>query len=109
MTADKVKDILSRLSANRGKAARLEAEIGKLEAEARQIRAIEITTLKASRIDGMPRGKGGKSGGPPPSAARALVSRPLPSRRLQGTRRDTSPKGGGKGAAYIRAFPLSAK
>jgi len=69
MTADKVKDILSRLSANRGKAARLEAEIGKLEAEARQLRAEEVSTLKASRIDGMPRGKGGKSD---PTGTRAV-------------------------------------
>lgn len=61
MTADKVKDLLMRLSANRGKAARLEAEIRKLEGEARQLRAAEVSTLKASRIDGMPRGKGGKS------------------------------------------------
>lgn len=61
MTAADVKDLLSRYSANKGKAARLEAEIGKLEKEARAIRAMEASTLKASTVDGMPRRKGGKS------------------------------------------------
>lgn len=61
MTVEQVKDILGRYSANRGKAARLEVEIAKLEVEERKLREMEITTLKASSIDGMPRGKGGKS------------------------------------------------
>ena len=61
MTEDKVRDLLSRYSANKGRAARLEAEIGKLEAEAKQLRAMEADTLKATALDGMPRRKGGKS------------------------------------------------
>ena len=61
MTTDMVKDLLGRYSANKGRAARLEAEIGKLESEARQLRALEADTLRASNMDGMPRRKGGKS------------------------------------------------
>ena len=61
MEVEKVKDLLSRYAANKGRAARLEAEIGKLELEARKIRAMEADTLKASTVDGMPRRKGGKS------------------------------------------------
>ena len=61
MTIDKVKDLLGRLSANKGRAARLSAEIAKMEGEARQLRALEADPLKANAPDGMPRGKGGKS------------------------------------------------
>lgn len=61
MTTETVKDILSRLSANKGKAARLETEIGKLEGEIAKIRQLEADTLKAAVSDGMPRRKGGKS------------------------------------------------
>lgn len=61
MTTEDVKELLSRYSANKGRAARLEAEIEKLEREARQLRALEASTLKASSVDGLPRRKGGKS------------------------------------------------
>lgn len=61
MTVDEVKDLLGHLAGNRGRAARLEVEITKLEREARQLRQMEVTTLKASTVDGMPRRKGGKS------------------------------------------------
>lgn len=61
MTTRDVKDLLGRLSANRGKAARLSAEIAKMEAEAAKLRAMEADPLKASAPDGMPRRKGGKS------------------------------------------------
>ena len=55
MTTETVKDILSRLSANKGKAARLETEIGKLEGEIAKIRQLEADTLKAAVSD--PTGK----------------------------------------------------
>lgn len=61
MTVETVKDLLTHLAGNRGRAARLEVEITKLEAEARELRQMEVTTLKASTVDGMPRRKGGKS------------------------------------------------
>lgn len=61
MTVDEVKGLLGHLAGNRGRAARLEVEITKLEREARQLRQMEVTTLKASTVDGMPRRKGGKS------------------------------------------------
>ena len=61
MTTEDVKGLLSRYAANKGRAARLEVEIGKLELEARKIRAMEADTLKASTVDGLPRRKGGKS------------------------------------------------
>lgn len=61
MDVEKVKDLLGRYSANKGKMARLEVEIEKLEAEERKLRALEADTLKASRVDGMPKRKGGKS------------------------------------------------
>lgn len=69
MTTQDVKDLLSKYSANKGRAARIEAEIGKLELEARRIRALEADTLKASSVDGMPRRKGGKSD---PTARKAV-------------------------------------
>lgn len=69
MTIEDVKDLLSKYSANKGRAARLETEIAKLEMEARQIRAMEASTLKASSVDGMPRRKGGKSD---PTAKKAV-------------------------------------
>ena len=61
MTEEFVKDLLGRYSASKGRASRLAAEIEKLEAEARQLRALEADTLKATSLDGMPRRKGGKS------------------------------------------------
>ncbi|MBR3236929.1 MAG: hypothetical protein IKM82_00855 [Oscillospiraceae bacterium] len=61
MTIEDVKDKLGRLSANRGRAARLTAEIARMEAEAAQLRALEADPLKANAPNGMPRRKGGKS------------------------------------------------
>ena len=69
MTIEKVKDCLGRLSANKGRAARLGAEIARMEAEARQLRALEADPLKANAPDGMPRRKGGKSD---PTARKAV-------------------------------------
>lgn len=61
MTTGDVRDLLGRLSANKGRAARLSAEIAKMEAEAEKLRSMEADPLKASAPDGMPRRKGGKS------------------------------------------------
>lgn len=61
MTADKVRELFDSYTASKGKAARLEAEIRKLRAEIDQLRGTDVDALKATTIDGMPHGKGGKS------------------------------------------------
>lgn len=61
MTDNDVKELFGHYAGDKLRAVRLEAEIKKLEAELKALRAMDADTLRASSVDGMPRRKGGKS------------------------------------------------
>lgn len=61
MTVEQVRELMGGYTAAKGRAARLEAETGKIRAELSAMRAASVTTLKAQVIDDMPRRKGGVS------------------------------------------------
>ena len=69
MNENDVRGLFERYAANKGKAARFEAEIEKLDAEIAKIRALESDPLGAQVMDGMPKRKGGKSD---PTGSRAV-------------------------------------
>ena len=89
MTADKVRELFDSYTASKGRAARLEAEIRKLRAEIEQMRVLDVDTLKASNLDGMPHAQGGKSDPTGVKAVKRADGAPLSSTEAKLTRKLT--------------------
>ena len=87
MTVDQVRELFDSYTANKGKAARLEAEIRKLRVEIAQLRSLDVDTLKATNLDGMPHGKGGRSDPTGVKAVKRADGQPLSSDEAKLTKR----------------------